>query len=52
VKLKVDGKKIKRGKDFRFGHRHRLDGTDLIVWVKKDSTKPIKILLSPVKPPR
>jgi len=47
--LKINGKNISRGKDFRFGHRHRLEGSDLIVWVKKDSTKPIKILLSPVE---
>ena len=52
VTLEIDGKEVKRGKDFRFGHRHHLEGSDLIVWVKKDSTKPIKILLSPVKPPR
>ena len=49
VTLEIDGKEVKRGKDFRFGHRHRLEGSDLIVWVKKDSTKPIKILLSPVE---
>jgi len=46
--LTVDGKKIKRGKDFRFGHRHRLEGTDLIVWLKAESAKPLKISLSSV----
>jgi hypothetical protein len=35
--LKIDGKKIKRGKKFRFGHRHRLEGSDLIVWVRYES---------------
>ncbi len=49
AKLKINGKKIKCGKDFRFGHRHTLEGSDLIVWVKKESTKPIRISLSPVK---
>lgn len=48
VELKVDGRKIKRGKDFRFGHRHRLDGTDLIVWFEAESTKTVKISLSAV----
>ena len=52
VTLEIDGKEVKRGKDFRLGHRHRLEGSDLIVWIKVESTKPIKILLSPVKPPR
>ncbi len=47
--LKINGKNISRGKDFRFGHRHRLEGSDLIVWVKTESTEPIKILLSPVE---
>ncbi len=49
AKLKINGKTIKRGKDFRFGHRHRLEGSDLIVWLKKESTKPIRISLSRVK---
>ena len=46
--LHIDGQRIRRGRDFRLGHRHRLEGSDLIVWVKKESTKPIKISLSPV----
>jgi len=47
VELKIDGKEIKRGRNFRFGHRYRLQATDLIVWVKTESTKPVKISLSP-----
>jgi hypothetical protein len=35
--LKIDGKRIKRGKNFRFGHRHRLEGSDLIVWARYES---------------
>jgi len=45
--LKVNGKRVKRGADFRFGHHHRLDGSDLIVWVKRESTEPLTISLSP-----
>jgi hypothetical protein len=48
VELYINGKKIKSGKDFRFGHRHMLEQTDLIVWIKKQSEKPTEILLSPV----
>jgi hypothetical protein len=48
ARLKIDGKKIKRGKNFRFGHRHTLEGSDLIVWVKKESTKRISVSLSAV----
>jgi len=47
VELKVNGRKINRGKDFRFGHRYNDEGSDLIVWLKTESTKPVKITLSP-----
>ena len=46
VELKVDGKKINHGKDFRFGHRRTLEGTDLIVWFKAESEKPLKVTIS------
>jgi len=48
VSLKINGKKIERGKDFRFGHRHRFRSSDLVVWVKVESIKPIQISLLPV----
>jgi hypothetical protein len=47
VSLRVDAKEVKRGPDFRIGHHRTLEGTDLIVWIKAESSKPIKILLSP-----
>ena len=49
ARLKINGKKIKRGKNFRLGRRHTLEGSDLIVWIQKESTKPIRISLSRVK---
>jgi len=45
--LKIDGKKIRRGKSLRFGQRYRLEGSDLIVWIKAHSAKPIEFLISP-----
>jgi hypothetical protein len=48
AKLTIDGKPVKRGKNFRFGHRRTLEGSDLIVWLRTESVKPIGILLSPV----
>ena len=48
AELKIDGQKINHGKDFRFGHRHRLKGIDLVVWIKIESTRPVEIQLSPV----
>ena len=47
--LQMNGEKIKRGKDFRFGHRHELQGSDLMVWIKTESTKPVRLSLLPEK---
>jgi hypothetical protein len=47
--LKLDGKEIKRGKTFRFGHRQTLESTDLIVWIKAESTKPIAVSIVPAE---
>ena len=41
--LKVDGRSIEHGKDFRLGHRRGLEGSDVLVWVKKESVTPIKM---------
>jgi len=48
ARLEIDGKEVKRGKDFRFGHRARLEGTDLIVWLKMKSDKTVRFSLSSV----
>ena len=44
--LLIDGDKVPRGKDFRYGFRHNLDESDLIVWLKLEGTKLIEISLS------
>ncbi|UCC23222.1 MAG: LamG domain-containing protein [Planctomycetota bacterium] len=43
--LTVDGEKIKCGKSFRYGHRKTAEGSDLIVWIKKESTRPLEVSL-------
>jgi hypothetical protein len=45
--LKIDGKPAVRGRDFRTGSTRTLEGTDLIVWIKTESTRPVKFVLSP-----
>jgi len=45
VKLKINDKEIKHGKKFRYGHRQTAEGTDLIVWIQKESEKPVNITL-------
>lgn len=47
VRLSVDGTSIPMGKRFRFGHRHRLNGTDLVLWLELASTSTVRITLTP-----
>ena len=47
--LEINGKEQKRGKNFRLGHRRTLDGSDLVVWVRIESVKPVRISLSPTE---
>ncbi len=46
VTLKINGKKVKRGKDFRFGHRHTLEGSDLVIWLKTEAVKPVSLSIA------
>ena len=49
VQLKINGKTINRGKDFRLGFEYDVNGkTHLIVWIKKQSNKTIKLSLEPI----
>jgi hypothetical protein len=45
--LSLDGKPVPRGKTFRYGHRHTLEGSDLVVWIKKTATRPTMLTLAP-----
>ena len=45
--LKIDNKNIERGKSFRYGFRNSIEGTDLIVWIEKESAGSIKISFKP-----
>ena len=49
AKLKVDGTDIPRGANFRYGHRRALAGTDLIVWLKAESSEPLRISVTAAK---
>ena len=48
ARLKIDGTEIELGKNFRLGHYRRLEATNLIVWVRTEITKPVRIIISPV----
>ncbi|HLJ75842.1 MAG TPA: hypothetical protein VKT75_00435, partial [Acidobacteriaceae bacterium] len=47
ARLKIDGKPVAWGKEVRAGHLQRLDGTDLVVWLEKQTEKPMRLELSP-----
>jgi concanavalin A-like lectin/glucanase superfamily protein len=44
--LVVNGNAIARGPQFRYAHRYGLHGTDLIMWVKLQSNRPLQASLS------
>lgn len=49
AELKVDGRKVPRGKDFRYGIEYDVEGDgNLVVWIDKDSKKETKVELMPV----
>jgi hypothetical protein len=49
ARLQIDGKTVERGKNFRYGHRHTLEGTDLIVWIKLESTRQVEVSIIPAE---
>jgi hypothetical protein len=48
AELAIDGKKVTRPQLVGFGHHHKIDGSDLIVWTRKTATKPITVSVTPV----
>jgi hypothetical protein len=44
--LEVDGESVPRGDAFRFGHIRRVNRYDLVVWVRKQATTPVRLSLS------
>jgi len=47
ARLKINGENVRRRRNFRLGHNHRIEGSDLVVWIKRESTEPITVSLSP-----
>lgn len=45
--LKIDGVTVPRGERFQFGHVATLQGTDLICWIKLESTSTVSLGLLP-----
>lgn len=48
LSLRLNGKPVTEGKDFRVGHLDRLEGTSLIVWLRTELTGPATFSLTPI----
>ena len=40
---------LRRHPRLRVGHRHRLENSDLIIWIEHEATKPFEMILQPVR---
>jgi len=49
AKIEIDGKPAPPGKDVRAGRIHGLESEDLVLWLRMESTTPVRISVSPVK---
>jgi len=49
VQLKIDGRAVNWDKDFRRGYVQRLDGTDLVVWIRQESVASVRIAITPAR---
>lgn len=47
AQLRVDGKPVPWATDYRVGHVRHLDGTDLVIWMERQSTRPLRIEVIP-----
>ncbi len=44
--VSLDSKALAPGRDYRVGYVRTLEGTDLLVWISHESTKPVTIVLA------
>ena len=47
ARVEIDGQPVPAGTDLRMGSVHRLEGDDLVVWIRKDATAPLRIRVAP-----
>ena len=46
AKVRVNGRLLAEGSSLRTGITHRLDGEDLVVWMRHSGTTPLRIIVS------
>ena len=44
-KVSLDSEVLAPGTEYRMGHVRTLEGTDLLIWISHESTKPVRITL-------
>jgi len=47
AQLKIDGKPVSWGKSYREGHIYKLQGTDLVIWMQKESIETVHVEITP-----
>ena len=45
--MEIDGQPVPAGTNLRIGSVHHLEGDDLVVWIRKDATAPLRITVAP-----
>jgi hypothetical protein len=48
VSVKVNGKRLERGKDYKMGHEETATGIDLVIWIEMKSTEETQFKIEPV----
>ncbi len=43
AQLKINGQSVAWGRGYRVGHVRRLQGTDIVIWIQKQSTDPLHV---------
>jgi len=46
-RVEIDGRPAQLGPDVRAGHIYGLEGDDLVLWFRKESASPVRIVISP-----
>ena len=49
ARLSINGKPVVWGRTARMGHEERLDGTDLVIWIERQSTDKLVLGLTPLE---
>jgi hypothetical protein len=44
--VRLDDRKLERGDTFRYGYRHTLDSSDLIIWIDVQAEKRVSLLIN------